>query len=100
MTYSNNIRQEDMSYVRYMGTILVPSNAAIRELTYLGIDLEDCEDILENGYSPRKRAKGTIERWLDVGNKTYNVVVVLLFNELYGENIFLITHVGKFTKRK
>ena len=66
---------------------LIPSKTAGRELIKYGFMIEDCKEILEKGYSPRKRKKGTIEKWLDYGDKTYNVVVVKSFNYLYVENI-------------
>ncbi len=62
--------------------------------------IEDCKEILENDYEPRKRRKDTVERWVDFGNKTYNVVVVKSYNFLYEEGVYLIKHVGKFTKKK
>ena len=62
--------------------------------------IADCKEILENGYSPRKRKKNAEEKWLDRGNKTYNVVIVKSFNYLYNEDVYLITHIGKFTKSR
>ena len=79
---------------------LIPSKTAGRELIKYGFMIEDCKEILEKGYSPRKRKKGTIEKWMDYGDKTYNVVVVKSFNYLYSEDVYLITHFGKFTKKK
>ena len=96
-TYSSNICLDPV--IRYKGKRLLPSNSAINELLHHGTDLDDCKDILENGYSPRKRAKGTEEKWLDVGKKTYNVVVVDTYTDLYKEDVWLITHFGKFTKK-
>ncbi len=37
---------------------------------------------------------------MDFGKKTYNVVVVISYNYLYKEEVYLIKHVGKFTKKK
>ena len=72
----------------------------MRELIKHGAALEDCKDILEEGYpAPRKRAKRTIERWLDIGDKTYNVVVVKSYNYFYGEEVYLIIHFGSFRRR-
>lgn len=86
--------------VRYKGLRLIPSKTAGRELIKYGFMIEDCKEILEKGYSPRKRAKDTIEKWMDYGNKTYNVVVVKSFNYLYNEEVYLIIHFGEFTKKK
>jgi len=89
-----------MFEIRYKGLRLIPSKTAGRELIKFGFMLEDCKEILEKGYSPRKRKDGTIEKWMDYGNKTYNVVVVKSFNYMYNENIYLIIHFGEFTKKK
>lgn len=61
------------------------------------MDLFDVKDILENGEdSPRKRKEGTIERWKITGNKTYEVVVVKDYNDFFKQDVWLITHIGKF----
>ncbi len=86
--------------VRYRGLRLIPSKSAGRELIKHGLMIADCKEILENGYSPRKRKKNAEEKWLDRGNKTYNVVIVKSFNYLYNEDVYLITHIGKFTKSR
>ena len=86
--------------VRYKCLRLIPSKAAGIELLKYGFMLEDCKEVLEKGYVARKRAKETVEKWMDVGNKTYNVVVVKSFNHMYNEDVWLITHIGKFTKKK
>ena len=85
---------------RYRKLRLIPSKSAAEELIKYGLMIEDCKDVLENGYEPRKRGKNVIEKWLDVGNKTYNVVVVRSHNYLYEEDVYLITHVGEFTKKR
>ena len=99
-TYSNNICQRDTPDVVYIGLRLVPSRSALIELAKYGLTLEDCRNILENGYEPRKRAKNTIEKWLDYGSKTYNVVVGKDFDELMNEEVWVIIHIGMFTKKK
>ena len=85
--------------IRYKGLRLIPSKSAGRELIQYGFMIEDCKEILDRGYSPRKRKEGTIEKWMDIGSKTYNVVVVQSFNYLYNEDVYLITHFGGFTKK-
>ena len=50
--------------VRYKELRLIPSKTAGSELLRYGFMIEDCKEILEKGYSPRKRKKGTIEKWL------------------------------------
>ena len=86
--------------IRYKELRLIPSKTAGKELIKYGFMIEDCKEILEKGYSPRKRKKGTIEKWLDYGDKTYNVVVMNSFNYLYNEDVYLIIHFGEFTKKK
>lgn len=89
-----------MFNIHYNGLRLIPSKTAGRELTKYGFTIEDCKEILEKGYSPRKRKEGTIEKWMSYGNKTYNVVVVKSFNYMCNEDVYLITHFGEFTKKK
>ena len=89
-----------MFNIRFEGLRLITSKSAAEELVKYGLIIEDCKEILENGYEPRKRDKNTVEKWMDFKNKTYNVVVVKSYNFLYGEEVYLIKHVGKFTKKK
>lgn len=86
--------------VRYKGLRLILSKSAGRELLKYGLMIADCKEILENGYEPRKRAKDTIEKWMDSGNDTYNTVILKSYNYFYREDVYLIKHVGKFTKKK
>ena len=44
--------------VRYKDFRLIPSKTAARELTKYGFMIYDCREILEKGYSPRKRKQG------------------------------------------
>ena len=100
-TYSKDILSEHSLDVRYEGLRLIPSKSAADEMTKFSFAAVDCKEILERGYpAPRKRAKDTEEKWLDKKNKTYNVVVVKSFNYFYNEEVYLITHVGRFSKRK
>lgn len=83
--------------VRYKELRLIPSKSAMRELVEYGLRLDDCRQILEEGYeAPRRRAEGTEEKWIDKGGKTYSVVIVKSFNYFYDEEVYLIIHVGKF----
>lgn len=68
-------------------------------MNHVDLDLGNCKHILEHGYSPRKRARDVVEKWLDKGQKTYNVVVVKSFNFMLNEEVWLIKHVGVFTKK-
>ncbi len=89
-----------MFNITYKGLRLIPSKSAAEELLRYGLTIDDCKEILENGYEPRKRGKDTVEKWMDSGNKTYNVVIVRSYNYFYKEEVYLITHVGRFTKRR
>jgi len=100
MTYSNDISWKHTLGIYYKNLRLIPSKRADRELLRYGFALEDCKEILERGYSPRKRGKNTVEKWMDCGSKTYNVVVVKSLNFTYNEEVYLITHFGEFTKKK
>ena len=89
-----------MFEVKFKGLRLIPSKSASDELIKLGLMLYDCKNMLEKGYiSPRKRAENTEEIWHDKGDKTYNIVIVKSFNYFYNEEVYLITHIGKFAKR-
>ncbi|MFH1506631.1 MAG: hypothetical protein ABIE94_06645 [archaeon] len=73
----------------------------MQELMQEGTDLSDVLDILENGYeSPRKRKRGTVEKWLNRGNKTYNAVIVKDYYETNKEEVWLLIHFGKFTTKR
>jgi hypothetical protein len=83
--------------VRFQGLRIAPSRAAMRELMKLGMSLEDVKVVLDEGITaPRKRAKGTIEKWLQVGKKTYNAVVVQEYHEVLKEEVWLLVHFGRF----
>ena len=85
--------------VRYLGLRIAPSLAAMRELMEEGDTLQDVKEILDYGYpAPRKRKAGVIEKWLDRGNKTYNVVVVRDYHLFLHEELWLLIHYGKFTR--
>jgi len=94
-----NKSYNNIFHIRYKGLRLVPSTAALRELARFRIKLEDCKHILENGYSPRKRKKNIEEKWIDKGNKIINVVVVKSVYHILNEEVYLIIHVGMFTKK-
>lgn len=86
---------------RYKELRIAPSLAATRELTKEGKDLYFVLKVLEEGYdSRRKRAKDTIEKWFDKGNKTFEVVIAKDYDEIAKEEVWVLIHLGKFTKRK
>ena len=88
-----------MFEIKYQGMRLILSYHATREMQYLGLDLEDVKEIVERGYQPRKRNPNTEEKWLNIGRKTYNVVISTVYNFFYEEEVWLIVHVGRFTRK-
>lgn len=86
---------------KYKGLRIVVSNSAMTELMKEEKTLYDVVQILEEGYdAPRKRSLGKIERWLDKGNKTFNVVIAKDYDEIMKEDCWVLIHFGKFTRRK
>lgn len=89
-----------MFNVRYKDLRIAVTDSAFRELVKEGKTLFDVVEILENGYSaPRRRKLGTIEKWLDKGNKTFNAVIVKDYDEIMKEECWTLIHFGKFTRR-
>ena len=85
---------------KYKGIRIAISGSAMRELMQEGKTIYDVVEILERGYdAPRKRKSGTIEKWHDKGNKTYNAVIVKDYHEILKEDCWVLTHFGKFTRR-
>ena len=73
----------------------------MRELIGEEKTLFDVVEILGQGYdAPRKRKEGTIEKWMDKGNKTFNAVIVQDYNEVMMEDCWVLIHFGKFTRRR
>ena len=85
--------------ITYKSLCLIPSKSAAYEMFKFGLDLTDCKRILETGYSPRRRAEDVEEKWLDAGNKTHNIVIVRAYNYFFDEEVWIIKHVGRFTKK-
>ncbi len=89
------------SPARFRGRRIDPSHAALIELMKEGKTLHYVADVLELGYdAPRKRKRGTVEKWLDRGKKTYNAVIAESYREQTKEQIWVLIHFGKFTRRK
>lgn len=90
-----------MSNEKYKRLRIAVTDSAMRELMKEEKTLYDVVQILEEGYdAPRKRKVGTIEKWLDKGNKTFNVVIAKDYNEIMKEDCWVLIHFGKFTRRK
>lgn len=97
-TYVSNICYREPVY---SGLVIIVTDSAMRELFRYRKTLNDVIKILEEGYvAPRKRKPDTIEKWLDKGNKTFNVVISKDFNEIRNEECWVLIHFGKFSKGK
>lgn len=85
---------------RFHGLRIIVSDSAMRELFKLEKSLLDVVEVLEQGYdAPRKRKEGTIERWLDKGNKTFNAVIALDYNGIMHEECWVLVHFGRFARK-
>ena len=86
---------------KYKGLRIAISQSAMQELMHEGKTIYDVVEILETGYdAPRKRKKGTTEKWLDKSKKTYNAVIVKDYHEILKEDYWVLIHFGKFTRRQ
>ena len=100
-TSSSNISFGHMFYWTYHGLRIAVTDSAMRELIKEGKGLNFIVKVLEDGYdAPRRRKKGTIEKWMNKGNKTFNVVVVKDYDEVMKEECWVLIHFGKFTRRR
>lgn len=99
-TYVDDICLDILPLATYKGLKVSCSKSALRELTKHEKNIEDILEILHKGYeAPRKRKRNTIEKWLNKGNKTYNVVIVQDYFRILNEKVWLVTHFGKFTRK-
>jgi len=86
---------------RYKGMRIAVSRAAMRELMKESKTLYDVTEILKEGYdSPRKRKPEIVEKWLDRGSKTFEAVIAKDYDEIMKEDVWVLIHFGKFSKRK
>lgn len=90
-----------MLTAKYKDMRIVVSKSAMRELIKYEKTLYDVIEVLEEGYdAPRARAKGTVEKWLNKGSKTFNAVVVREWHEMLKEECWVLIHFGKFSHIK
>ena len=91
-----------MLHPSFKGLPIVPSRTAMNEMTRLGMDEWDILQMLEEGYNcyASKRKEGTLEKCINKGNKTIKAVVVRSHNWSLDCDVWVITHVGKFSKRR
>ena len=98
-TYVTNICNSNTS--KYKGMSIIPSISAMRELMKYGKMLSDIAVMLEQGHdAPRRRKKGIVEKWIDKGKKTFNIVIAKDYNEQAKKEVWILIHFGKFTRRK
>jgi len=98
-TYVDDILQ-GMFNARYAGLKIAVSCSAMRELMHECKSIDDVVDILEHGRdAPRRRKRGTLERWLDKGDKTFNAVIVKDHDACSGTDCWVLIHLGKFGRK-
>jgi hypothetical protein len=78
----------------YQGKPLLPTKAALDELSDLDLDLYNVIEVLEQGFALRKRKKNVIEKAIRKGTKIVNVVAV------DKGNYYKLIHVGEFSITK
>ncbi|MFH1589850.1 MAG: hypothetical protein ABIB43_04755 [archaeon] len=99
ITYSNDIRFEDLLFVRFQGFRVSVTKSALNDMLKNNLDLTDIKQVLEKGRtSPRKRKKNTIEKWLDKKGKIIEVVVAMDYNETLRKKEWVLIHCGVFSK--
>lgn len=100
-TYSFDIRFWSLFNfdIRFEGLRLIPSKTAVRELQKHELTLNYCKFILENGYSYRRRKSNIIEKCLDKEDRTYVVVAAKSFSYFHNEEVNLIIHIGKISRK-
>lgn len=88
--------------ILYEGLPLRPTKSAYYEMKRLKMDLFDAVKILEDGYdcATGKRKTDTIERCIDSKSKTAKVVAAKSYEYWSKQEVYVITHVGKFARKK
>ena len=78
----------------YKGKPILPTKAALNELSEIDLDLYEVPEVLEKGFEIRKRKGNIVEKGIQRGNKVINVVVVDL------GDYYKLIHAGEFTLSK
>lgn len=83
------------------GLPVIPSRRAAEEMYTEKLMIHDIIEVLEAGYdcARSKRREGVIERCVDAKNKKTKVVAVRSYNYDTKSEVWVITHVGRFTRR-
>ncbi len=101
MKHTSETYVNDILTVRFDGLRLIFSKAASREAEKYDLNVDDCKRLLKEGYdAPHKRKKGTVERWYHRKNKIWNIVVSKSQNIFLKEEVYLIIHIGCFTRKR
>ena len=88
-------------YLKWRGIPVIPSRRALDEMCREDLLIHDVIEILENGYdcARSRRKRDIVERCMDRKSKTLKVVVAKSYNYDLKSEVWVITHVGRFTKR-
>ena len=78
----------------YKGKPILPTKAALNELSEIDLNLYEVPEVLEKGFEIRKRKGNIVEKGIQRGNKVINVVVVDL------GDYYKLIHAGEFTLSK
>ena len=82
-------------YPKWRGAPLIPSDSALREIKFFGMDLHDIKNVLEEGVETEKRRKkGVVEKVLVTGGRSVKVVAAESFNAALKTECWVIVHVG------
>ncbi|WP_456474230.1 hypothetical protein [Candidatus Pyrohabitans sp.] len=88
-------------HLKWRGLPVIPSRTALEEMYREDLLIHDVVEILENGYdcARSRRKRDVIERCVDRKSKTLKAVVAKSYNYDMESEVWVITHVGRFTKR-
>ncbi|MEE8167765.1 MAG: hypothetical protein V3T58_02690 [Candidatus Hydrothermarchaeales archaeon] len=87
--------------LEWKGLPVIPSKSAADEMYREKLLIHDIVEILENGYDCARSRRGAdvYERCVDTKNKTLKVVVARSYNYDLKSEVWVVTHVGMFTRR-
>ena len=80
---------------------VIPSRRAADEMIREKLMIHDVIEVLETGYdcARSRRRENIVERCVDVKNKILKAVVARSYNYDMESEVWVITHVGRFTRR-
>lgn len=85
----------------WKGLPVIPSRRAAEEMYREKLLIHDMIEVLETGYdcARSRRRENVVERCVNAKNKTLKVVAARSYNYDMESEVWVITHVGRFTKR-